>query len=104
MLQPECRIDEHGNKFWWLNGQLHREDGPAIEYPAVEYYNGYRAWYLNGECHREDGPACEWTDGRRSWYLNNEKLNPEVAVNDPELQVKYPKLIEAMTVYLVHNS
>ena len=39
-----CNIDIYGDKFWRLNGKLHREDGPAIEYP-----NGHKFWYLNGK-------------------------------------------------------
>ena len=31
------------------NGQLHREDGPAIEYSS-----GYKSWYLNGIRYTED--------------------------------------------------
>jgi hypothetical protein len=53
---------------WFLNGKLHRTDGPA-----VEYANGERFWYLNGQLHRTDGPACEWTDGTRFWYLNGKR-------------------------------
>jgi hypothetical protein len=26
---------------------------------------------LNGELHREDGPAAEWADGSKFWYLND---------------------------------
>jgi len=37
-------IDERGIKRWFFNGKLHREDGPAIEYP-----NGDNSWYLNGK-------------------------------------------------------
>jgi len=33
-----------GDKYWYLNGKLHREDGPAIE-----YYNGYKEYYYNGK-------------------------------------------------------
>ena len=28
---------------WWVQGRLHREDGPAIEYE-----DGSREWYLGG--------------------------------------------------------
>jgi len=35
-------IDEYGNKRWYLNGLLHREDGPA-----VEYADGNKEWWLN---------------------------------------------------------
>ena len=37
------KIDSNGTKRWYLNNQLHRTDGPA-----VEYYNGYKYWYING--------------------------------------------------------
>ena len=37
-------IDEFGNKRWYSNGKLHREDGPA-----VEWYDGGKVWYLNGQ-------------------------------------------------------
>jgi antitoxin component YwqK of YwqJK toxin-antitoxin module len=87
---------DNGTKYWYLNGKLHREDGPAIEVldngtkcwylndkqhredgPAVEYSNGTKYWCLNGKLHREDGPAVEDADGTKSWYLNGEKLTEE---------------------------
>ena len=37
-------ICHDGDKFHFLNDQLHREDGPA-----VEYYSGNKFWYLNGK-------------------------------------------------------
>jgi hypothetical protein len=67
----EMRDDGSGNRFWRLNGERHREDGPAIEFA-----NGTRWWYLNGERHREDGPAVEWVWGDREWY-RNDKLHRE---------------------------
>jgi hypothetical protein len=62
----------NGDRFWWLNGQLHREDGPAIE-----YFHGSREWWLNGQRHREDGPAIEYFHGSRYWYLNGQELSEE---------------------------
>lgn len=38
------KIDDEGTKRWYADNNLHREDGPAIEYA-----NGYKAWFLNGE-------------------------------------------------------
>ena len=26
-------------------------------------------WYLDGQLHRKDGPAIEWIDGDKEWYL-----------------------------------
>ena len=57
----------NGDKEWYLSGERHREDGPAFECA-----NGRKEWWLNGNLHREDGPAVEWADGEKSWYLNGE--------------------------------
>ena len=113
MIAYEVEVYPHGTKFWYLNGQQHREDGPAVELanggkewylndklhrvdgPACEYANGEKHWYLNGKRHREDGPAIEWADGDKEWYLNdkglteaefNERMNPvkEYSVADLE--------------------
>ena len=50
---------------WWQNNQLHRTNGPAIEYS-----NGTRSWYQNNQLHRTDGPAIECINGRKHWYQN----------------------------------
>jgi hypothetical protein len=60
------RIDEFGNKRWYLNGLPHRTDGPSCEYA-----NGNKRWYVNGKLHRTDGPATEYAGGK-SWWLNNQ--------------------------------
>ena len=66
---PACE-DADGSKVWYLNGKLHREDGPAIEDA-----NGTKAWYLNDKLHREDGPAVEYADGSKAWHLNDKQLS-----------------------------
>ena len=65
--QPTMEVDENGTKFWYLNGECHRADGPA-----VEYANGTKYWYLNGNLHRLDGPAVECPNRLNYWYLNGE--------------------------------
>jgi len=96
MIEYTVKVDNNANKFWYLNGEYHREDGPAVEYangykawylngkrhrgdgPAVEGANGYKAcWYLNGKRHREDGPAVEYASGYKAWYLNGMILTEE---------------------------
>jgi hypothetical protein len=70
-MKPEYEIADDGIRRWYLNGKLHREDGPAVEYP-----NGTKKWYLYGKYHREDGPAVEFANGHKGWYFNG-KLNRE---------------------------
>jgi hypothetical protein len=85
-------VDEDGTREWYVNGLLHRTDGPAVEWadgdrywyvngkrhrsdgPAVERANGSCFWYVNGQLHRADGPAIEWPDDSCKWYLNGQQL------------------------------
>jgi hypothetical protein len=77
---------------WAKNGELHRENGPAVstysakkwyqngkrhrlDGPAIEFANGNKEWYQHGKCHREDGPAIEDADGNKSWYINGKHIN-----------------------------
>lgn len=32
---------------------------------------GIKGWFLNCELHRENGPALEWSEGDKEWYLND---------------------------------
>ena len=34
-----------------------------------------KVWWLNGQRHREDGPAVEWSNGDKWWSLNNERFS-----------------------------
>jgi len=61
----EFMIGPGGTKHWYLDGMLHRVDGPALVYP-----NGDEYWYLHTGLHREDGPAIEFSDGAKRWYLD----------------------------------
>ena len=67
--QPTCKTLSDGSKMWYLNGELHRTDGPAIEYA-----DGSKEWYADGRLHRTDGPAIEYADGSKAWYLHGELL------------------------------
>ena len=88
-IKYEVEVYTNGDKYWYLNDKLHREDGPAIE-----FNDGTKKWFLNGELHREDGPAIKWgdgwhgdkywffkskhhRDGSKHWYLNGKPLTEE---------------------------
>ena len=107
--QPKMTVLPDGSKEWWLNGERHRSDGPAIEQadgskswwlngklhrtdgPAIERADGTKMWHLNGNLHRTDGPAVEWADGSKMWYLNDKQVSwREVyrQANDPEIELR----------------
>ncbi len=88
------KIEQDGTKMWYLNGELHREDGPAVEYP-----DGTKHWFLNGEYHCEDGPAFEYADGTKMWYLNGKSVSWQEVyrqANDPEIELRI--LLAALTI------
>ena len=76
--------DRYNTTAYYLNGILHRVDGPAVIYdngttewlvnglrhrtdgPSIHRYNGDKFWYIYDKRHREDGPAVELIDGRLS--------------------------------------
>ena len=68
-LKYRVVVEPNGTrKYFNAAGQLHRDEGPAVEYAS-----GCKAWYQNGLRHRIDGPAIEWPDGSKEWYLNGKK-------------------------------
>ena len=69
--ESKCIVSHNGEKCWYLNDKLHREDGPAIE------YEDRKVWYLYGKCHRIDGPAVEYTDGKKYWSLNGKRIDTQ---------------------------
>ena len=95
MIVYKVKVQPSGDKEWYLNGDLHREGGPAVELangtklwylngkwhredgPAHESANGNKFWYLNGELHREDGPAIEYVNGGKRWYLDGQQLTED---------------------------
>jgi 4-hydroxyphenylpyruvate dioxygenase-like putative hemolysin len=112
-------VDELGTTRWRNSlGQLHREDGPAVERadgsvaywidnklhredgPAVEYADGERHWYQNGKVHRVDGPAIEYADGSVAYWIDNKKLTQAEfeARNTQELTVAE---VEALLGYKI---
>jgi hypothetical protein len=36
-------------------------------------------WFKNGNIHREDGPAIEFKDGRKLWALNGQEVTEQEA-------------------------
>ena len=87
--KPVMFVRPGGGKEWRLNGKLHRDDAPAVEYedginawyqhgklhrigaPAAIGYNGDKLWYQHDRLHREDGAAVEKADGTKVWCVDD---------------------------------
>ena len=67
--------NDEGIMFWLCNGEIHREDGPAVIYPS-----GAQIWYKDGLRHREDGPAVINPNGDAEWYIDGVKIKVHPSV------------------------
>lgn len=57
---------------WYNKGKLHRENGPAFDYPSW----GYSEWWYNGKRHRLDGPAVI-DEGEEQYWINDIQYSKE---------------------------
>ena len=54
--------------------QLHREDGPAV----INHTLNYKGWHINGQCHRENGPARNNIGGiigKKEFWINQKQID-----------------------------
>jgi len=76
LKDPETKsqgpVAVYGEKEWYLNDMLHRENGPAV---VKQYEDGsiVTKWYLHGKQHRVDGPAVVQHFDKvfcQAWFFN----------------------------------
>jgi len=72
MSEPsKCVVYDNGTKYWHNEaGDFHR-DG---DLPAIEYAEGDKWWCVNGNLHRLLGPAVIWPDGYKAWWVDGKKI------------------------------
>lgn len=63
----------NGTKEWYKEGNLHRDDEPA-----VEYSHGGKEWFKEGKRHKIDGPAVEYPIGYKEWWIDGENYSKEI--------------------------
>ncbi len=60
-----------GSTYWFKNGIIHRDNGPAIEYSE-----GKKVWIVNGRTHREDGPAITFFNSEE-WFIDGKRFESD---------------------------
>ena len=67
LMELKSGVTLIGEKYWYKNGKLHREDGPAVinktikywyndgKLQSVEHDNGYRSLYKDGKFIKTEG-------------------------------------------------
>ena len=93
-MKDGLHIDSHGNKFWYKNGTIHRDDGPAATYP-----DGTQVWLKDGMRHRNAGPAVIYHNGDQYWYKDDQPYEPSAhdlmvwKMNEKEQTKKHENII-----------
>jgi len=59
---PSLEIKDEDKTYTWSDGRNY-----------IERADGTKEWYLNGKLHRIDGPAIERANGDKEWWLNGER-------------------------------
>ena len=62
-MEISSGVSRGRNIGWMVKGELHRVDGPA-----VEWVDGNKIWFFKGELHRVDGPAVIRPNKREEWW------------------------------------
>ena len=78
-------IGADGIQVWWVDGKLHRIDGPAIIHA-----DGSQQWWVDGKKHRIDGPAYVDADGTQEWYVKDRNITNEVRKWMKSCDITYP--------------
>jgi len=58
-------LDIYGHRHHYIDGDRR----------FVEFVDGIKHWYLNGKLHREDGPAVVGLSGIKYYYINGQGLS-----------------------------
>lgn len=58
-------------------GYYHPQSGD--NHPAILFINGREEWHTDGELHREDGPAVIKSNGTELWFQSDKKIDPPPA-------------------------
>ena len=60
----------------------------------IVYYNdGTKEYYIEGQLHRLDGPAVEWVDGRKHYWVNDICVTDKVKDISEEDIPKYLRML-----------
>lgn len=106
MNKKNGKYIEDGIERWYLNDQVHREDGPAVIWgeaqfwyknnlihredgPAVIEKFGHYVWMNKGVKHREGGPAEYWDDGDFIWWVNGVLHREDGPAKNYEGKIEY---------------
>ena len=79
-------------------GKLHKEDGPActIKYPSDDSFKKY---CINGMIHKTDGPAIEFITSkitRKEWYINGKRHREDASTT----QITLLKFLDQLSGFI----
>ena len=93
--EPYCHV-EAGVTIWFVDGQIHKQDGPAMIFP-----DGDKVWFDHDKKHRIDGPAFIGNNGKHEWWINEVHITEEVNQWMRDRDVSWPWDEETQVEFLL---
>ena len=64
-------------QLYTLDNQFIEETNcPPLNFTGmIEYTSGSKSWWVDGKLHRLDGPAVEYADGTKSWFIDDKQVS-----------------------------
>jgi len=81
---PAVIIRDGKKQIWFKNGLKHRLGKPAIISQAFSYDLSYEEWWIEGQKHREDGPAVTFSSGNKEYWLNGVEITEKDFLHELE--------------------
>ena len=63
----------------------------------IDESDGTKYWHKEGNLHREDGPAIEYADGIKRWFIEGKELTQK-EIEDFEFKLASPKLAKVKLI------
>lgn len=93
---PQTGYTEGVMNEYWINGKLHREDGPAFETQRLGLI--YEEYWIDGRLHRVNGPAVRHDCVREEWWRENQRHREGGPAIDATGRIRLPWMDRDLSV------
>ena len=60
-------------KLFYLDGNIEESYNVPLDFTGITELDNCKQWYVNGLLHRIDGPSCEYREGDKLWFFHGKR-------------------------------
>jgi len=76
-----------------MNPKIDYIEEGGLVYQVHIYTSGNKHWYYKGQLHRLNGPAIEFVNGDKSYYINGEYFNTFEDYKEAIIKIKIKEIL-----------